>query len=375
MGLQIQSIEYHNFRNYEDFKLDNIGESTLFIGPNAVGKTNLIEGIQLLTAFHSFRNPKTEYLVKDPTKPCLVKADITDGDRKLEVELKIQQEKKEYFLNGKKKKIQSLRGILPSVLFCPDDLQFIKGSQSIKRNQIDILGQQFSANYYAIKKDYEKILRQKNRYLKEVVSHSYLQSINEVLVVIGAQLYTLRAKLLKELIPYIQSYYLEIADSKEEITLSYIPSWLKYQPEEVQYAYNPFITKKEAQDELYRVLEKEYEREHVRHISLFGPHADKIQFFINKKNAEIFASQGQQRSLVLAYKMAEVSLLKDKINQNPVLLLDDVMSELDSKRRDQLIRLFSRETQTFITSTHVEYFNKEFLGQANVVTLGERNEQ
>ena len=125
--------------------------------------------------------------------------------------------------------------------------------------------------------------------------------------------------------------------------------------------------------ELATVLENEYEREHKRHLSLFGPHADKIVFFIEGKNAELFASQGQQRSLVLAYKMAEVTLLKEKLNQSPVLLLDDVMSELDMYRREQLISLFSRETQTFITSTNSGYFTDIFLKKAQVVNLGEDN--
>ena len=374
MGLQIRRIEYRNFRNYQSFLLDGVGESTLFIGPNAVGKTNLIEGIQLTTALHSFRNPKTDHLVNNLEEPAWVVTDISDGDRKLEIALRINEGKKEYFLNGKKKKAQSIRGILPSDLFCPDDLNFIKGSQSIKRNQIDILGSQFSSNYYTVRKDYEKILRQKNRYLKDVVSHNFLQSINEVLALVGAQLYVLRSRLVKELIPYIQDYYYEISNGKEKVTVNYVPSWLKYESEKKQFETNFFKGKEEAFFELATVLENEYEKEHKRHLSLFGPHADKIVFFIEGKNAELFASQGQQRSLVLAYKMAEVTLLKEKLNQSPVLLLDDVMSELDMYRREQLISLFSRETQTFITSTNSGYFTDIFLKKAQVVNLGEDHE-
>lgn len=153
--------------------------------------------------------------------------------------------------------------------------------------------------------------------------------------------------------------------------MNYIPSWLKYESEKKQFENDFFKGKEEAFFELATVLENEYEREHKRHLSLFGPHADKIVFFIEGKNAELFASQGQQRSLVLAYKMAEVTLLKEKLNQSPVLLLDDVMSELDMYRREQLISLFSRETQTFITSTNSGYFTDIFLKKAQVVNLGE----
>ena len=158
MNLQIRCIECCNFRNYDYFYLDNIKESTLFIGPNAVGKTNLLEGIQLTTALHSFRNPQTKYLINDKTKPTKVTLQVSDGDRELEIQLRINEERREYLLNGKRRKHQNIRGILPSVLFCPDDLTFIKGSQSIKRNQIDTLGSQISSSYYALRKDYEKIL-------------------------------------------------------------------------------------------------------------------------------------------------------------------------------------------------------------------------
>lgn len=369
MGLVINRIELQNYRNYDSFVLDNVGMSCLLIGPNAIGKTNIIEAIQLTTAFHSFRNPKTNFLVKNSDLPCRIKTLIGDGNRELEVELRIIENKKHYFLNGKKKQAQSLRGILPSVLFCPDDLDFIKGSQSIRRNQLDILGSQFSSNYYSVRKDYEKIIRQKNKYLKDTVSRNYLNSINEVVSIVGAQLYVLRARLIKELLPYLQDYYQELSGFKESISIAYIPSWLRYK-EEGQYIYNPFITKDEAQNELISALEKEGEKEHMRHFSLFGPHADKIEFFIDKKNAEQFASQGQQRSLVLSFKLAEMALLRDKLNQSPVLLLDDVMSELDSERRKQLISLFSRETQTIISSTNSGYFEEDFLDHSNVVYLG-----
>ncbi len=369
MGLKIRRFEYRNFRNYNHYVLDDISDLTLFIGPNAVGKTNLIEGVELLTALTSFRNPKSDHLVTLGETASYLTATLTDGDRLLEIKLVINQGKKEYFLNGKKKQTRSLRGILPSVFFCPDDLSFIKGSQSIKRSQIDLLGSQLSANYDSVRKDYEKIVRQKNRYLKEVVSHDYLQSINDVLITIGAQLYTLRSQLVAELIPYIRNYYHELSGRMEKVDIAYIPSWKKYDVDTESFTDIPFYSKEQARECLEAVLHNEHSREHERRRSLFGPHADKIEFYIEGRNADSFASQGQQRSLVLSYKMAEIALIRDKLNQDPILLLDDVMSELDGQRRRELVRLISHNTQTFITSTNLSYFEKEFLDHATIVML------
>lgn len=369
MGLQIQQIIYRNFRNYSDYTLHDLGDLTLFIGPNAIGKTNLIEGIQLLTAFTSFRSSRADHLIKFGEDQAFIKANISDGVRKLDLSLALQEGKRVFSLNGKRKQIKSLRGILPSVTFSPDDLTFIKGSQSIKRAQIDDLGDQISANYHTVRRDYERILRQKNKYLKEMTSHGFLESVNEVLSTIGSQLFVLRTHLVNQLIPYIQQFYSELCAGKEQISIQYIPSWHKYRsPSEIPTDF-PKFSRAEAKDALDQIIEQEFLREHQRGSSLFGPHADQIIFKINDKDASDFASQGQQRSLVLSYKMAEVALLKDVLGQTPVLLLDDVMSELDEDRRSQLIQAISHDMQTFITSTNLSYFDEEFLEKANIIHL------
>lgn len=371
MGLKIQQIQYRNFRNYAEYHLADIGDLTLFVGPNAIGKTNLIEGIQLITAFNSFRSSKTDHLLRFGEQAASVKAVLCDEVRKLDVGFTIQEGKRSFTLNGKRKQIKSLRGILPSVVFSPDDLTFIKGSQSIKRAQIDNLGEQLSANYTTVRQDYERILKQKNKYLKETTTHSFLESVNEVLTMIGSQFFVLRTRLVREFIPYIQEYYSELAGGKEQITISYIPSWDKYRDDHMVDQDIPDLDRDEVRTRIHSVITQEYLREHQRGLSLFGPHADQIVFMIDGKDASHFASQGQQRSLVLSYKMAEVALLRDKLNQTPVLLLDDVMSELDEQRRQQLIRLISNDIQTFITSTNLSYFNESFLESADIIQLSE----
>lgn len=370
MGLKIRKISCENFRSYQHFVLEDIGDTTLIIGPNAAGKTNLIEGMQLLTALSSFRKPRPGHLVREGADFARFAGTIIDGNRMLKIELRANQEARTFTLNSKKKRPQDLRGILPSVLFCPDDLELVKGSQSAKRAALDHLGNQVSANYHAVRKDYEKILKQKNRYLKEEVSPAYLQSINEVQASIGAQFYRLRATMVEALIPYIKECYKEISQGREQVDISYVPSWLRHDVNLERYRSFEIAGKDEARESLMNAMEQDSHREHERRIALFGPQVDRVEFYLDGKNASIFASQGQQRSLVLSYKMAEVALLRDRIGYPPILLLDDVMSELDKQRRSALMSLVSSDVQTFITATNSEYFDEAFLHSAKVVTIG-----
>lgn len=369
MGLKIQQVKYHNFRNYTDYELRDIGDLTIFIGPNAIGKTNLIEGIQLITSYDSFRSSKTDHLVRFGQDHAFVAAILRDDMRKLDIRFSVKEGKRVFTLNGKRKQIKGLRGILPSVVFSPDDLTFIKGSQSIKRANIDALGEQVSPHYRTVRHDYERILKQKNKYLKEATTHSFLESVNEVLTTIGSQLFVLRTRLIFEIVPYVQQFYSELSAGKEVISIQYVASWNKYRPSDQWDEEIPRYSRNEVKEHLDKIIEQDHFREHQRGLSLFGPHADQIIFRIDGNDASCFASQGQQRSLVLAYKMAEVALLRDKLNQTPILLLDDVMSELDEARREQLIQIISRDMQTFITSTNLSYFSEEFLRDATVIYL------
>lgn len=396
MSLTITGFDYYNFRNYARYTQQDLGNITLFIGPNAVGKTNILEGLHLTTALRSFRNPKTEHLVRFNEQSAYVQTFIGDDVRALDVKLTIQNNKRTYTLNGKRRAPSTIRGILPAVTFIPDDLALIKGPHAQRRTQLDELGAQLSQNYYAVMKDYLKIVRQKNHYLKNLASPDVLVSINEVLASIGAHYFVMRSRILHELIPYIQTFYTQISKRDEEVAISLVPSWLKgtvsddrpflLESPEVYKSYNVLnistsscsgdtfhveqpLTKQGVQEELIRAMQERGQKEYDRHISLFGPHADHINIFINNCNAQQFASQGQQRSLVLAYKLAEVALIKDRLNQSPVLLLDDVMSELDTDRRESLFKVVSDSVQTFISSTTLSYFSPEILDCAQVIHL------
>ena len=224
MDLSISHISFANFRSYERFDLDGIGPLTVLVGPNAVGKTNVVEGVQLLTAQSSFRHPPVEQLVRMGAPFARLTADATDGSRQLQLELRIAEGRKRFLLNGKGKRTADLKGLVPSVTFTPDDLELAKGSMAVRRAAIDALGSQLSANHYLIRRDYEKVLRHKNRLLKDEAPASLVAALDETLVMCGAQLACYRAALFEKLSERMASYYAEIADGRERGTTRAWPS-------------------------------------------------------------------------------------------------------------------------------------------------------
>ena len=369
MSLTLQKLELNNFRNYSHFLLDEISPLTIFIGPNAVGKTNLMEAIDLVTGINSFRNAKNEELVVSPDIPGVVKAQVSDKSRNLDIKLVIKEGKKHYFLNEKEKRTTQIKGLIPAITFIPDDLLLIKSSNTHRRRSLDQLGSQLAPTYPAIKRDYEQILRQKNNVLKDEVDIAFLESINDVFITCATQFFCYRLSLFNKLLPYIQEYYKDIAQRNEEITATYTPSWMVGASPYIELdAYN--------KDDIYQRIKSAVEENIYKEIAakhtLIGPHKDEITFFINHKQAGIYGSQGQQRSLVLAWKLAEVALVEDMLQTKPILLLDDVMSELDETRRDMLTKYVRASTQTFITTTHASYFSSDILDTAQIVSLDYR---
>ena len=369
MTLSIEHIGFTNFRNYERFELNDIGALTLFVGPNAVGKTNIVEGIQLMTALSSFRHPLIDQVIKHGERYARAEARVTGDDRVLDIVMLLESHKRKYTLNGKARRPADLKGLIPSVSFTPDDLDLVKGSMSVRRTAIDALGSQLSPNHYLIKKDYEKVIRYKNRLLKEEAQVTLIDSINETLVTCGAQLACYRAALFAKLAPEISRRYADIAQG-EKLQVTYVPSWMVPVSRETPCGVASF-SRDESRDALTSALEARRGEELARRKSVVGPHSDEIGFYIEGKNAGNYGSQGQQRSIVLACKLAEASIIEDMLSQKPVLLLDDVMSELDEHRRHALVEFISGDMQTFITTANLAYFDDSLLKNASVVQLGE----
>lgn len=365
MTLRIESLSLRNFRNYEDAALSELGDITVLVGENAVGKTNLIEAIQLLTALTSFRHGTADQLIRHGEEHSRVSMQATDGNRRLDIDLTLDGRTRKYRLNGKAKRPIDLKGLIPSVVFTPDDLDLVKGPNSGRRSSLDTLGAQVNKSYYTVRRDYEKVIRRKNRLLKEEADDALVEAINEMVVTVGAQLTIYRIALFERLLPHLIAKYQEISQGRDCLNAVYVPSWGKGTLGETVES----LTRDEAREALARALHERAEEERRRGRAVVGPHSDEIVFTLDGENASIYGSQGQQRSIVLSYKLAEAAVIEEIIDQKPVLLLDDVMSELDGRRRDALVTAMEGGSQTFITTANIDYFNEAMLSKSNVIHL------
>ena len=366
LGLRIKRVDFLQFRNYDKFNLDEIGNLTVLVGKNGVGKTNVLEGIQLFTSAYSFRHPQISQLIHQSCEEAHISLSAGDGNRELDIALALEPGKKRYSVNGKTKTAADVRGILPSVTFIPDDLQMVKHSSSIKRTTIDNLGMQLTRNYYLVRRDFEKTISYKNRLLRDEAAPILVESINETLVTCGAQLFCLRKALFDRLMPLVSSAYSLLSGEGEEFSATYLPSWDRVSGDSRKDCPS---SRDEVREVLALELDKRMEEERRRARCLIGPHNDEIVFYLAQKDAAAYASQGQQRTIVLAWKLAEVQVIREVLGVQPILLLDDVLSELDGSRREMLVQLVDEDIQTFITATDLDGFSQGLVERARVVEL------
>lgn len=361
MSFTITRVVLKNFRNYREFEFFPGPELTIVLGPNAAGKTNLLEAIQLTTAAASFRRPSWGDVPRWGSTGGIVELEAADEDRERSVAVSIVEGKRQYSVNGKpRRSVQEVTGEIPCVIFTPDDLALVKESADRRREAVDTIGVQLSRTYGRLKAEYERVVRQRNRLLRqEAVDEDMLSVWDERLVHLGSRLCTHRRGLFDKIGPVMTQVYARIAEDGE-LRAEYLPSWER----DGLATTESDIT---AALEQHLVLKRAEERS--RSTTLVGPHRDDFVFFLADRDARAFASQGQQRSIALSFKLAEVSVVTEVSGSKPVLLLDDVMSELDENRREALSAVVGEEAQTVMTTTNAGYFSEELLSRAKVVKL------
>lgn len=381
--MHISRIELNNFRNHQHLILDDLQKVIIIVGDNAVGKTNIIEALQLLAMHESFRHPKIQEMIYKGGEchQASLSVTFTTHETPNTKQLILRNEGKSFLLNNKERQPREVLDSIPSVLFTPDDLLIIKGPPEQRRDMLDSLGTRLSKTFGQIKQDYYKALKQKNSLLKQdEVDVTVLDSWNKHLAVLGASLSKHRQGLCEQLLSKASLLYNQISGG-EDLVGTYRVSWKEipttYNDEDIE---NNEITSSISNEEideaeLYNAYSKRAEIEIAAKRCLIGPHKDDISFEINHDDARRFASQGQQRSIALALKIAEIEILKRVSGRNPLLLLDDVMSELDATRRGYFTELVNDAGQTVITTTNLSYFNETFLNKATVVTLRGNNDE
>ncbi len=360
--MKLKSIELNNFRNYKKLEYEFKNDKTLIIGKNAQGKTNFLEGIHYLSSLNSRRISKDAELIKFNEETAKLKAEIQKDDYNQELEVIINPPKKKILkVNGiKKNKSADFLRVLSVVNFCVDDLLLLRGEPSIRRHHIDDAICQIYPSYSDKINKYNKIRLQKSNFLAQFeYNEGMLDVFNTQLATSGANIVYLRQRFLKELEKISAIKHEEIANS-EVLTLTYEPTISGITDD---------MTPSQIEESFLRALDEVKQDEIRRAQCLVGPHRDDVSYYINGVDSKKYASQGQQRTIVLALKLGELEIIKEKNGEAPLLLLDDVLAELDNVRQNFLLKSINNGIQTVITSVDTLAFDKEFLKNVDILKI------
>ncbi|WP_066713835.1 DNA replication/repair protein RecF [Clostridium sp. Marseille-P299] len=337
----VKSLELNNFRNYNDLSIELSENTNIFYGDNAQGKTNILEAIYLASTTKSHKGSKDREIIKLDKDESHIRMILSrDGiDHRIDMHLKKNKPKGVAIDGLPIKKSADLFGIVNVVSFSPEDLSIIKSGPSERRRFIDMELCQLDKIYLHNLINYNKVLNQRNNLLKQLVfKQNLLDTIyvwDEQLITFGKKLIETRELFIKKLNEIVVEIHKKLSSGKETLTVSYEPN----------VSFDDFSNK----------LQTSLQRDIALKVTNYGPHRDDLSFKINDVDIRKFGSQGQQRTSALSLKLAEIEMVKNTINDNPILLLDDVLSELDRNRQTELLSSIDN-IQTIVTCTGMEEF-------------------
>ncbi|WP_261807260.1 DNA replication/repair protein RecF [Lapidilactobacillus luobeiensis] len=367
--MYLQQIALTHFRNYAALTAEFSPQINVLIGENAQGKTNLLEAIYVLSLARSHRTTDDKSLIQWGHDFAKVSGVIQRRLSPLPLELVISQKGKQARVNHlDQKRLSDYVGQFNVVLFAPEDLELVKGSPAKRRRFIDMEFGQIDHQYLYNISQYRSILRQRNLYLRqlkfgEAKDRVYLEVLSDQLAGFGAEIIWTRHLFLQQMVTFASAEHQQITQGREQL----------------QFVYQTVLPEKElvSSNQIFQFLQQDYQRLQKREIqqgtTLSGPHRDDVRFIVNEQNVQEFGSQGQQRTVALSLKLAEIQMIKQKTGEAPVLLLDDVLSELDDLRQTHLLHTIQDQVQTFLTTTSLDGVAQEVIGQPTVfqVTQGQ----
>lgn len=366
LTMYLKTLNLRQFRNYQDQKVEFTAAKTILVGNNAQGKSNLLEAVELLATLRSHRMTRDRDLVQEGEAIAQIDATLERQTGVSDLTLTLRRNgRRSVALNGESIRRQmDFLGVLNAVQFSSLDLDLVRGGPEGRRNWLDTLLIQLEPVYAHILQQYNHVLRQRNAFLKKT-QDSALDTEQSELAVWDAQLATTgtrvirrRDRAIQRLAPIATTWHGSISGSTEVLQIKYIPNipLEDNQPEEVQQAF------------LAKIQQRAVAEMH-QGTTLVGPHRDEIELTINQTPARQYGSQGQQRTLVLALKLAELQLIEEVVKEPPLLLLDDVLAELDLSRQNQLLDAIQDRFQTLITTTHLGSFDSQWLNSSQIILV------
>ncbi|PSB33653.1 DNA replication/repair protein RecF [Stenomitos frigidus] len=403
--MYLKTLHLRQFRNYLDQKVEFGAPKTILLGNNAQGKSNLLEAVELLSTLRSHRTSRDRDLIYTGKTSARVDAELERevGSIDLSFTLRLNSRRTVAINSETVRRQLDFLGILNMVQFSSLDLDLVRGGPEQRRNWLDALLIQLEPVYAHILQQYNQVLRQRNALLKgnrpavsgqssasgqrsavsgqqpdfakveeageeslfeeadrkpEADGQAELALWDAQLAATGTRVIRRRARVLQRLVPLAQRWHREISGSTEELAINYAPNVALEQDE-------PELIKQAFLDKIReRAIAEQYQS-----TTLVGPHRDEVEFTINQTSARQYGSQGQQRTLVLALKLAELKLIEEVIGEPPLLLLDDVLAELDLSRQNQLLETIQDRYQTLITTTHLGSFDAQWLYSSQIFSV------
>ena len=373
--MKIKSLKLLYFRNYLSTNIEVHPSLNVLVGNNANGKTNIIESIFCLALGKSYRTKSDSECIMFGETATAMSCIVNKNNRELDIMLGINNKGKSAKIAGiKKTKLTDFVGELNVVLFSPEDLQIVKGSPALRREFMNREFYQFSRIYHKYYLMYQHLLKQRNSYLKDMrknpkdeMSLAYLETLTFQLAKVALYITKERVSFVQDISKLTYKNMLNISNGQETLKIKYKSSVLD--------ALNIAEINDESfnEENLTKVMMKKSFDDIMRGSTKIGPQHDDLEFYINDLDAKMYASQGQQRSIVLSLKLAEINYLKEKAGTYPVLLLDDVLSELDKNRQLKLLDAINENVQTFITTPSISDIKEDLLKKAKVFKIEDGN--
>ena len=364
----LNKILLTNFRNYSNLELNFDKNINIFIGNNAQGKTNILESIYVLSITKSHRCNKDLFLIKNNSLYTKIKGTVLNNNIPNNYEVLINSEGKRVSINNKViRKTSNYISNINCIMFCPDDLEIIKGTPSNRRTFLNIEIGQFYNNYIKVLNEYNKILKSRNEHLKSgAFNKIYFDILTNQLIDKNIEIYNYRKDFINKINEYILPIYKSITHKNS-----------------IKVVYESFIDKdspKDIKNNLLEKYEKVYESELYQKTTLLGIHRDDFSIYIDNIKINNYGSQGQHRIAILCFKLAEIEIYNSK-DIKPIILLDDIFSELDIYKKSSIIKFINKDMQIFITTTDLNSINKKLLKNADIykvnkgkITRGDNNE-
>lgn len=355
----IDDLKLLNFRSYSTLNLKFNPKLNIIYGMNGAGKTNIVEAIYALSLTKSFRTNNDNLMIMKDKNVSKVEANIINETKK-NYQLILQNHEKKVKINDNKiDKLSDYVADIFMILFNPDDLKIIKESPALRRKFINIELSQLDRNYILYLNGYNKILKQRNIYLKEMyingtLSKNYLDIMTEKMVDFGLKIYEIRKKFISKVSETISKNYLKIFEYGD-LTIKYVSD------------YN------DKKENILRKYQQYLKKDILLGKTTFGIHRDDIDFELDGYSLKDCGSEGQQKNAIIAFKLSEIDIVNNEKGYYPILIFDDLSSELDKNKINNILGMFDEKVQTFITTTSIDYFSEDILKNAQVIKVENSN--